>query len=189
MTKSTKSRILNFISLLAIILLIVPQTRQFIQVWFHKGFSYVNQSSLIEEVNRSAIANTRWILKSDKNTTLNLEELKGQVVLINFWATWCPPCIAEMPSLQTLYNDYNEKVVFLFVTHDDFEAVEKFKIQREFNFEVFNPITEIPSELKTSSIPRTFVINKNGKIVIDESGAVNWNSDKVRKQLNNLLLE
>ena len=110
-------------------------------------------------------------------------------MLINFWATWCPPCIAEMPSLQTLYNDYNEKVVFLFVTHDDFEAVEKFKIQREFNFEVFNPITEIPSELKTSSIPRTFVINKNGEIVIDESGAVNWNSDKVRKQLNNLLLE
>ena len=189
MSKSTKSRILNFISLAAIVLLIIPQTRQVIQVWFHKGFSYVNQSSLIEEVDRSTVTNTKWILKSDKNKTINFEELEGKVVLINFWATWCPPCIAEMPSLQELYNDYNDKVVFLFVTHDDFETVENFKIKRKFNFEVFNPMTETPSELKTSSIPRTVVINKKGAIVIDETGAVNWNSNKVRKQLNDLLSE
>ncbi|NRD22408.1 TlpA family protein disulfide reductase [Winogradskyella litoriviva] len=189
MSKSLKSRILNFIFLLAIVLLIIPQSRQFIQIWLHKGLSYINQSSVIDKEDRLTINNSTWNLKSDKNLTLNFEDLEGQVIFINFWATWCPPCIAEMPSLQALYNDYNEKVVFLFVTNDSFEIVEKFKMKRGFNFEVFNSTTATPAELKTSSIPRTFIINKKGKIVVDESGAVNWNSDKVRQQLNNLLSE
>ncbi|MUU79769.1 TlpA family protein disulfide reductase [Winogradskyella endarachnes] len=189
MTKSLKSKIVNFIFLLFIILMIIPQSRQFIQVWMHKGLSYVNHSSIVEEKNRLTITNSKWLLKSDRNRTLNFEDLKGEVILINFWATWCPPCIAEMPSLQNLYNDYGDKVVFLFVTQDKFETVESFKTKRNFNFEVFNPLITTPSELKTSSIPRTLVINKKGEIVIDETGAVNWNSEKVKNQLNALLSE
>lgn len=144
---------------------------------------------MVDEADRLTIVNSKWLLKSDKNRTLNFENLKGEVILINFWATWCPPCIAEMPSLQNLYNDYSDKVVFLFVTQDKFETVETFKAKRNFNFEVFNPITETPSELKSSSIPRTLVINKKGEIVIDETGAVNWNSEKVKNQLDELLSE
>ena len=108
---------------------------------------------------------------------------------MNFWATWCPPCIAEMPSIQALYNDYNENVVFLFVTNDDFEIVNKFKTKKGFNFKVYQPINEVPENLMTRSIPRTFIINKAGEIVVDESGAVDWNSQKVRQQFDQLLSE
>ena len=94
-----------------------------------------------------------------------------------------------MPSLQALYNDYNDKVVFLFVTSDNFKTVEQFKTKKGFDFLVFNPLNEIPDELKTGSIPRTFVINKQGEIVVDESGAIDWNSETVRNQLDNLLSE
>lgn len=173
-----------------IVALFFPQTRRTIQIGLHKGLSLINQSSLIDLEDRKSVVYADWKLISDKDDkTLKFEDTKGKVVFINFWATWCPPCIAEMPSLQELYNDYKDKVVFLFVTKDGFETVEKFKTKRGFNFEVFNPISKTPSELVTESIPRTFIVNKEGKIVVDESGALDWNSMIVRQQLDNLLSE
>ena len=99
----------NIVFLIIILLLIIPQTRQPIQIWLHKGLSYINQSTLIDNDERVKITYSNWKLQSDNNTILDFESAKGEVVLINFWATWCPPCIAEMPSLQELYNDYNDK--------------------------------------------------------------------------------
>ncbi len=184
-----KLTIRNIIFLVVIAILIIPQTREPIQVLLHKGLSYINKSSLIDKEERLVVSYSNWKLKSDANTSLDFKETKGKVVFINFWATWCPPCIAEMPSLQALYTDYNEKVVFLFVTSDDFEIVEKFKAKKEFNFEVFKPLNQVPEVLTTTSIPRTFVINKYGDIVIDESGAIDWNSETVRRQLDLLIAE
>ena len=179
----------NIVFLIVIAILIIPKTREPIQVLLHKGLSYINQSSLIDKDDRAVVDYSNWKLKSDANTTLIFKETEGKVVFINFWATWCPPCIAEMPNLQALYSDYNDKVVFLFVTSDDFKTVDQFKKKKGFDFLVFNPLNEIPKELATRSIPRTFIINKNGAIVVDESGAIDWNSDTVRGQLDDLLSE
>jgi len=179
----------NIVFIIIIALLVIPQTRQPIQIALHKGLSYINQSSLIDKDDRKVVTNIDWKLISDTNTSLDFNETEGKVVFINFWATWCPPCIAEMPSLQALYEDYSDKVVFLFITNDEFEIVDKFKVKRDFNFEVFSPLNEVPDELQTRSIPRTFVINKKGEIVVDESGAIDWNSTKVRNQLDQLLSE
>ncbi|MBC2845918.1 TlpA family protein disulfide reductase [Winogradskyella flava] len=187
--KTAKLKRGNIIFLIIIALLIIPQTRQPIQVLLHKGLSYINQSSLIEDGDRVELRNSNWSLKSDNGTVLEFNETRGKVVFINFWATWCPPCIAEMPSLQALYDDYYDVVEFLFVTNDDFKIVEGFKTKRNFDFEVFNSLNEMPQELLTRSIPRTYILNKKGEIVIDESGAVNWNSEKVRSQLDQLLRE
>ncbi len=185
--KFTKS---NIIFLIIIAILIIPQTRQSLQILLHKGLSYINQSSVIDKEDRIVVSHGDWILKSDtNNTSFNFKATQGKVAFVNFWATWCPPCIAEMPSLQALYNDYNDKIEFLFVTNDDFKTVESFKSKRNFDFEVFNPINDTPEELRTRSIPRTFIINKKGEIVVDESGAVDWNSETVRNQLDQLLSE
>lgn len=179
----------NIVFVLVVILLILPKTRKPILVTVHKGFSFINQSSMIDAEDRITLSEYDWRLKSDSNQIINLKDLKGRVVFVNFWATWCPPCIAEMPSLQLLYNDYSEKVEFLLVSDESFEKIENFKLKKDFNFSVYSPLSNIPKELQTTSIPRTFVINKKGEIVIDESGAVNWNSDKVRAQLDLLLEE
>jgi thiol-disulfide isomerase/thioredoxin len=185
----TKRNKRNIIFLIVIAILIIPQTRQPIQVLLHKVLSYINESSLIDKDERQSVLNKDWKLKSNLNINLDFRETKEKVVLINFWATWCPPCIAEMPSLQLLYNDYKDKVVFLFVTNEDFKIVKDFKTKKDYSFEVYHPLTEIPKELSTRSIPRTFIINKKGEIVVDESGAVNWNSNKVRDQIDQLLSE
>ncbi|REE25127.1 thiol-disulfide isomerase/thioredoxin [Winogradskyella pacifica] len=187
--KTTKNRIYNVLAILLIILFVIPQTREPIQVFFHKGFSYINTATLIDKVERKTVSNLNWNLVSDTGNRLDFNAAKGKVVFVNFWATWCPPCIAEMPSLQELYDDYGDKVIFLFVTNEDFETVEKFKVKKSFNFEVFTPLSEVPEELRAHSIPRTFILNKASEIVVDETGAVNWNSTKVRKQLDELLSE
>lgn len=179
----------NIIFLIVIALMIIPQTRQAIQLVLHKGLSYFNQSSVIDKEDRLAVSYSNWQLISDANTKLDFNNIEGKVVFVNFWATWCPPCIVEMPSLQALYNDYKDKVVFVFVTNDDFNTVEEFKTKREFDFLVYNPLNEIPEALTTRSIPRTFIINRKGEIVVDESGAVDWNSETVRSQLDTLLSE
>ncbi len=179
----------NIIFIILIVLLLIPQVRRQIQITLHKGLSYLNQSTFIEADERKSLENPNWQLQSDANTLLNFKETKGKVVFLNFWATWCPPCIAEMPSIQKLYTDYNGKVVFLLVTNEDLERVEKFKTKNNYSFEIFRPLNEVPSELKTHSIPRTFIINKKDEIIVNESGAVDWNSEKVRRQLDQLLSE
>ena len=187
--KKKKNKIYNIIGIIVIAVMLIPQTREPIQVFLHKGLSFFNKSTVIEKAVRKDISNFNWKLRSSTNDILDFNSTKGKVVLINFWATWCPPCIAEMPSLQDLYNDYNERVVFLFVTNDDFETVNKFKIKKDFNFEFYQSISNVPEELKTQSIPRTFIISKSGEIVVDESGAVDWNTETVRSQLDELLSE
>lgn len=178
------------IALVVVVLLfLIPQTSKPIQVLLHRGLSYLNQSSLIDYDERTKITYSNWKLQTDSKAILDFESTRGDVVLVNFWATWCPPCIAEMPSLQALYNDYNDRVKFLFVTSDTFDIVDGFKSKNDFTFEVYNPINKVPEELMTKSIPRTFVINKKGEIVIDETGAVDWNSSNVRSQLDQLLAE
>lgn len=182
----TKLKLKNVIFLLLIVVLIIPQTRKPIQVLLHKAIALVKPVSVNKE-KLTKIANYNWKLIDKNNTILNFEDTKGKVVLINFWATWCPPCIAEMPSMQALYDDYNDKVVFLFVTNDRYSEIDPFLRKNNFNFEVFRPASNYPEFFNITTIPRTFLIDTEGYIIIDESGAVNWNSNKIRSTIDNLL--
>lgn len=126
---------------------------------------------------------------SDNTIDINLKELKGKVIFINYWATWCPPCIAEMPSIQSLYNDYKDKIAFVFITSDDKIKITKFYKKNNYNLPTYNLISAIAPEISTQSLPTTFVIDKNGKIVLKDVGASNWNSAKFRQLLDNLMEE
>jgi thiol-disulfide isomerase/thioredoxin len=186
--KISKSKRNNILFLIILTLLIIPQTRQPIQVFLHKGLALFSPSSIINEkqVNIEAY---NWKLNDANGNIFNFEAAQGKVVLVNFWATWCPPCIAEMPSMQKLYDDHQDKLVFLFVSNESSEVVNQFTANKNYSFHVYNSITAIPEILSTSSIPRTFLIDKKGNIVIDETGAANWNSDFVRNTIDNLLKE
>ncbi|OZV67699.1 TlpA family protein disulfide reductase [Winogradskyella aurantia] len=185
--KSSLLKKSNIVLLLVLALLIIPQSRQVLQIWLFKGWSFINKSNVIEEKDRVSISDYNWDLVSEDGKNFNFKETQGEVVFINFWATWCPPCIAEMPSLQKLYTSYGNRVVFLFITNDDFKVVRRFKDKNNYNFKVYQPMGAIPDELMGRTIPRTFIINKMGEIIVDERGVINWNSEAIRKQLNKLL--
>ena len=184
--KFSRSNIKNIIFFTIIGLLLIPQTRQPIQVLLHKSLALFSPST-IDESKQEVIENYSWNLKNKEGTIYNFESTKGKVVLVNFWATWCPPCIAEMPSMQLLYDDYKDKIEFVFVSNEEFLVINEFVNKKEYTFDVYNPLTKYPGVFDVSSIPRTFLMDKNGRIVIDKTGAANWNSNAVRNQIDLLL--
>jgi hypothetical protein len=90
--------------------------------------------------------------------------------------------------MQLLYDDYKDKIEFVFVSNETFLVINEFINKNGYNFEVYNPITRYPELFNVTSIPRTFLINKDGSIVIDKTGAANWNSEKIRETIDTLLL-
>ncbi|MDO7171519.1 TlpA family protein disulfide reductase [Mariniflexile sp. AS56] len=184
--KLSKSKIKNILFIIVLVVLIIPQTRKPVQVALHKVIAFIKPVS-VQEDTLEKITDYNWKLKDGSNTVFNFESAKGQVVLINFWATWCPPCIAEMPSMQALYNDYGDKIVFLFVTNEWFSEVDPFLAKNNYTFKAHRPAEGYPEFFNISSIPRTFLIDKEGHVVIDENGALNWNSDKIRSTIDGLL--
>ncbi|OBX25348.1 thiol-disulfide isomerase/thioredoxin [Gelidibacter algens] len=184
--KISKSQRNNIIFLVIILIMVIPQTRQPIQILLQKGLAMFSPS-VVDEENRILLTDYDWQLVDENGMAYNFNDAKGKVVFINFWATWCPPCIAEMPSMEKLYQDYKEDVVFLFVSNEKQEVISKFKEKNDYEFLVHAALTPNPELLETSSIPRTFVIDQQGNIVIDKSGAADWNSAKVRALLDHLL--
>jgi thiol-disulfide isomerase/thioredoxin len=186
--KISKSQRNNLIFLGVIALLIIPQTRKPIQVFLNKGLALFGPS-IESEDNRTTIAFEDWKLQDLDRKVVNFKDLENKVIFLNFWATWCPPCIAEMGGIHDLYNDYKDDVVFLLVSNEKKEIVKKFIEKKGYTFNSYLSLSSYPQNFNISSIPRTFLISKNGDIVIDKSGAANWNSDKVRAQVEVLISE
>lgn len=185
--KVSNKKISNIVFIVIIALLIIPQTRKPIQVFISKGLGSFSPS-VIDESKREQVLDYKWDLNNiTTSESVNFSQSEGKVVLINFWATWCPPCVAEMPSLHDLYADYGGKVDFYFVSNEKTETINAFLKKHNYNFEVHNPVSTYPGDFDVSSIPRTFLIDKQGYIVMDKTGAANWNSEKVRKTINELL--
>ena len=184
--KVSKSQIKNSFFLIFIIVMFIPQTRKPIQILLNKGLALISPSTI--DVSKQAVLNDyNWKLKDESGNLFLFEKVKGKVVLVNFWATWCPPCIAEMPSLQKLYNDYKDKMEFVFVSNEDRSAIRQFLKDKGYTFSVVTPLTNYPDAFDVSSIPRTFLMDKTGRIIIDKTGAANWNSESVRTIIDELL--
>ena len=168
-----------------LILMLIPATRTPIQVTVNRVFSF--SPSIISEDKQENLNTFEWQLIDLEGNEINLSNSKNEVILINVWATWCPPCIAEMPSLQELYADYKDQVDFYFVANDKPEAVKKFLAKHKYNFPVFMQASNAPNQLQSNSLPTTFLIDKKGNIVVSKTGAANWNSDQFRAKLDELL--
>ena len=182
-----RSKIKNIIFFVIIGLFLIPQTRLPLQVLLHKGLALFGPPE-IDDSEQVVIQDYNWSLRSQDSTVFNFESTKGKIILVNFWATWCPPCIAEMPSMELLYKDYNDDIEFVFVSNEAFSVINKFKNKNGYTFEVYNPITKYPEAFDVTNIPRTFLIDKTGRIIIDKTGASNWNSEAVRNTIEKLRL-
>ncbi|MCP4883888.1 MAG: TlpA family protein disulfide reductase [Flavobacteriales bacterium] len=155
-----------------------------------KAVSFVTTRLFSLEIDKEDQINLKdynWQLQGLDEQQVNLESFKGKVIVVNFWATWCPPCIAEMPSFEQLYQDYGEKVVFLFVANDEPERVKIFLEKKDLRIPVFFQTSRAPDEMSSNSLPTTYIINTKGYIVASKVGAADWNSQKVRSLLNDQL--
>ncbi len=134
-------------------------------------------------------AGTDFSFSSPEGNTLNSSMLQGKVVFINFWASWCPPCRAEMPSLNSLYltlkND--NRFVFLFVSEDD-DRTKASEYLKKNNFSI--PMyyrNQVSPEMFSGTLPTTIVLDKKGNIVMKHIGLAGYDNEKFITQLKSLL--
>ncbi|MEC4113525.1 TlpA family protein disulfide reductase [Myroides pelagicus] len=156
-----------------------------VKVWLNQ---LVAMSPTLEDESEYEKVNFNgWEVVDIEGNKVDFNELSGKVIIINFWATWCPPCIAEKPSFQELYNDYKDKVVFMFVTSDDKDKVTAFKEKHQYTLPIYYELANTPVMLYSKSIPASYVIDKEGNIVVKKFRAADWNSSKFRVLLDNLI--
>jgi peroxiredoxin len=107
-----------------------------------------------------------FTLKDLAGKSWTLSELRGKVVLVNFWATWCPPCRKEMPDLETLFERFGAKgLVVLGVSDEEGKKVEPFIQERRVTFPVLlDPGRKVNDEFVVEGIPKSFVYDREGKL-------------------------
>lgn len=123
------------------------------------------------------------------NKEIHLSDYKGKVTLINLWATWCPPCRGEIPSMNTFYKHYNGKVAIIAISVD--EAADRdiigFAKEYKMSFDVAHDDGSLNRKYGTGSIPTTYIVNKDGVVVDRVVGGIEWDSKEVYAYFDKLL--
>ena len=183
--KIRKKTVLN-IALMALFLsFFVTPLGDYSKVLLNKWFSF--SPEVTKEINRGQIKDYDWKLKDANWNFFNFEKSKGRVVFINFWRSWNIPSEAEVESIQKLYDDYKDKIDFYIITNEEREPVEKFMADHGFTFPVTYSIVGDPMPVDGSKPPRSYLLDKEGRIVISKEGVADWDNDKVKAILDDLI--
>jgi cytochrome c biogenesis protein CcmG, thiol:disulfide interchange protein DsbE len=125
----------------------------------------------------------------DADHSVTLSQLKGQVVVLNFWATWCPPCIEEMPSLVQMQQQLKAKGVTVLAVSVDADASEYHQFLKNHNLNLLSvrdPDQKSNSLYGTAKFPETYIIDRNGIVRRKFIGAVDWTEPDVIDYLGKL---
>lgn len=125
------------------------------------------------------LSNVRFI-DAGGNVT-DFSSLKGKVVFINFWATWCPPCLAEMPAINRFYQQFKDDkaIVFLMVDADgDLKKAQHFLDRKKYTFPLYQMTGTIAEDLYNGTLPTTLVFDRKGRLAYRGIGAANYASPK-----------
>ena len=126
-------------------------------------------------------------LKGINTSSTNLKNLRGKVLFLNFWGTWCPPCRTEWPTIQKLYELREDKLEFVLIAMQDQEEDVK-KFLKENNYTVPVYIAESPLDPKVLPVafPTTYLIGKDGRILKKEDSSMDWSKDSVLEFIDNV---
>lgn len=128
-------------------------------------------------------------LKDKDGKVLSAESMKGKVIVLNFWATWCPPCRAEIPAFKSVYEKYKAKgveIVGVSLDHKGWDVIRPFLDQHKINYPVVLGGADIAKAYgNVRSIPTTFIIDRDGKVVDSHVGAMS--EDQLVKSFEKLL--
>ncbi len=130
------------------------------------------------------------LFKDLEGNEFSLRNFENKVLFINYWATWCNPCLAEMPSMAELYNQYkeNNNIVFLYLSKEDADTIIDYipKDESLGQLPIYKVVTD-DDLFSTRGIPTTFIVNRNGEIVVKDVGSAAWNDQSVVDYLDKLL--
>jgi thiol-disulfide isomerase/thioredoxin len=121
-----------------------------------------------------------------KGKSFNLADFKGKKIFVNLWASWCPPCRAEIPSIEKLYSKVDKsKAVFVMLSLDnDFETAVKFAAKNKMATPVYYPAENLPSLFIVEGIPATFIFDEKGNLVTQIEGGDDYYTEKYLNLFN-----
>ncbi|MEX2597435.1 MAG: redoxin family protein [Salibacteraceae bacterium] len=124
-----------------------------------------------------------WQLSDLDGNEFILNDFRGKTVFINFWATWCPPCNAEMPGIKDLVSSCDEQVVFIIATNESKAKVAQHLEAKKWDLPVYFYEHTPSVALSASSLPTTIIINKKGALIHRSEGMRKWNDDEAKALL------
>lgn len=130
----------------------------------------------------SELADTDAHFYDESGNRVSLSQFRGKPVFLNIWATWCPPCRAEMPGIQKLYTAIgDEKASFIMLSTDaDFAKALKFKKDNGYDFPIYRLAANLPAELDTETLPTTYVFDKEGRMHMSHKGMAKYDSEEFK---------
>ena len=172
-----------------VLLLVIPSTRVQVSAFFIRLTSFAPSGLSVDKQYTISDNTRRWQLTNMSGKTVTFSDQLDKPVFINMWATWCPPCRAELPGIQELYKKYRGKVNFLLLSDEPPAKVKTFA--REYHYEnlPFYRYHYVPKDFSSNSIPSTFIVSKQGKVVLTKKGAARWDSGKVKKLFDKLITQ
>jgi len=188
--RSIWQKALDILFWLLIIMFLVPGPRKAIRTTVNRVVLNVKTPRIINEEKQELLSDLdyNWTLAWAENEPFYFSNFRDEVVFINFWATWCPPCVAEMSEIQELYKKYGTRVAFMLVTNDKPEVVNAFMEKNQYQLPVFYLAgMQTPKALSFSGFPTTFIVSRDGHVVSKKTGAANWDSKATEKIFEELL--
>ena len=130
----------------------------------------------------------RLLLRTADGQPFDLSQLKGKVVFVNMWASWCPPCVAEMPGIHALYQKMDKsKVAFVMISLDESPAKAQRLLQRRgYTFPVYFPTGPLPAPFDSNSIPSTVVLSPDGQVAARHEGMADYDTPEFKAALDKL---
>jgi len=176
----------DMLFIVLVILLIIPGTRKEVSSFFIRLTAFPPSTLDADEQYTINEQTAQWELVDLSGNKVVLSNLFDKPVLVNLWATWCPPCIAELPGLLDLQKESGSKAHFLFVTDENPATVKAFLKKHGYAPTGFYLSKRVPADFATNSIPTSYILSKKGKVVLKKKGAARWNSGKVKRLLDKL---
>ncbi len=185
MIRSRKRTLLEWAFIIGIFLFLTqtPYGTQ-VQSWLQRGILWTGilqpDVELAEE--EYSEANFDVPLVSLSGEAVSMEDFRGKVIFMNVWATWCAPCLAEMPFIQKLYDELgDDRIVFLMISTDDSrETTGKFIESKDYTFPVYHLSGRMPAPYTSNSIPTTYIISPEEQLVAVHAGMANYASAKFK---------
>jgi len=135
-------------------------------------------------------ADLTWPLLTVQGERRTLEQFRGQVLVINSWATWCEPCVAELRTFAALRSAIPDRgLVFALIASQRREPVAAFTRRRGVTLPVYLAAAHAPASFRLDAVPTTWLVDRRGRIVLRHRGAANWDTPEVRARLRALLDE
>ncbi len=124
-----------------------------------------------------------FLIQDVNGNLVNFSSFAGKKIFLNLWASWCPPCQKELPSIEKLYRSVNkEQVAFvLLALDDDFEKSKKYMQSKGLNLPIYYPAQGLPPALQVKDIPVTFIFNENSELMGKVIGGDDYDTDSYRR--------